>query len=224
MLLISLIPIYKWYNGSLFENIPDVNMEWTNEQISERTFEEEHIEYKYKVVIDPGHGGSDPGAIGFSGSYEKDFTLSLSTKVFKLLTEKYQIGATMTREGDQHLSSKTKDRPNIANHLEADLFISIHANIFEDSTVTGTETFYYDEDSKSLADIIHKHVIEATGYHDRGVKVGNFFVLKDTEMPAALLELGYLTNQEQEEDMLSESFQNRVALAIVEGIIEYLEQ
>jgi len=176
----------------------------------------------FKVVIDPGHGGEDPGAEGASGSYEKDFTLAVSLKVARLLEDVPEVEAHLTRDKDIFLSSETRDRPNFANELEADLFISIHANTFADPTVTGTETFYYHDNSLGLATIIHRHVAQATGFRDRGVTQENFFVLRDTTMPAALLEIGYLTNPEDERVMLTETFQQSVAEAIVEGIKEYL--
>jgi N-acetylmuramoyl-L-alanine amidase len=174
------------------------------------------------VVIDPGHGGEDPGAEGASGSYEKDFTLAVSLKVVQLLEDVPDVEAHMTRETDIFLSSETRDRPNFANKLDADLFISIHANTFADPTVTGTETFYYHDHSLGLANIIHRHVAKATGFRDRGVSQENFFVLRDTTMPAALLEIGYLTNPADEQVMLTEEFQQSVAEAIVDGIKEYL--
>ncbi|MDX8044383.1 N-acetylmuramoyl-L-alanine amidase [Gracilibacillus sp. S3-1-1] len=177
-----------------------------------------------KVVIDPGHGGDDPGAIGASGSYEKDFTLSLSNKIVELLQTDPRLEVFMTREGDQFLSTETRERPMIANDLGADLFISIHANTYDTPTITGTETFYYNDYSESLAAIIHRHVVQATGYDDRGVKQANYFVLADTNMPAILIEVGYLTNPEQEQEMLTDAFQQNVAEAIVEGINEYIEQ
>jgi len=176
----------------------------------------------FKVVIDPGHGGEDPGAEGASGSYEKDFTLAVSLKVASLLEDVPDIEAYMTRDKDVFLSSETRDRPNFANELEADLFISIHANTFADPTVSGTETFYYHDHSLGLANIIHRHVAKATGFRDRGVSQENFFVLRDTTMPATLLEIGYLTNPADEQTMLTEEFQQAVAEAIVDGIKEYL--
>jgi beta-glucosidase/6-phospho-beta-glucosidase/beta-galactosidase len=108
-----------------------------------------------------------------------------------------------------------------ANEINADLFVSIHGNTFDDSSVTGTETFYYHNFSKSFAEIIHNHLIQATGFKDRGVKKEEFFVLTDTDMPAVLLEIGYLTNPQDESEMLTEAFQTRVAQAIVDGIKEY---
>jgi N-acetylmuramoyl-L-alanine amidase len=184
---------------------------------------QDSTENKYKVVIDPGHGGKDPGSIGASGSYEKDFTLSLASKVSHLLEQESQIEVYMTREKDVFLSAETRVRPNYANDLGADLYISIHANTFTDPSVSGTESFYYNQNSLSLANIIHKHVVEATGFRNRGVKKENYFVLKDTTMPATLLEIGYITNPEDEQTMLTSEFQQSVANSIRDGIKEYLQ-
>jgi len=178
---------------------------------------------KVKVVIDPGHGGEDPGAEGASGSYEKNFTLRVSQMIASLLEDDPYIQVYMTREEDVFLSSETRERPQYANELDADLFLSIHANTFADPTVTGTETFYYHDHSLSLAETIQRHVVEATGFRDRGVSQENFFVLRDTHMPAALVEVGYITNPLDEEVMLTEEFQRSVAESIVAGIREYTD-
>ncbi|MUK88216.1 N-acetylmuramoyl-L-alanine amidase [Ornithinibacillus sp. L9] len=179
------------------------------------------VDSTYKVVLDPGHGGKDVGATGVSGQYEKSFTLSLSMKVKELLEQETDIEVYMTRSDDSYISQESRYRPTFANDLNADVFISIHGNTFTDSNVSGTETFYYHKSSLSFAKIVHEHVAEATGFKDRGVKREAYFVVKDTEMPAVLLEIGYLTNPIDEQEMLTESFQNRVAAAIVEGIIKY---
>ncbi|WP_018930630.1 N-acetylmuramoyl-L-alanine amidase family protein [Gracilibacillus lacisalsi] len=180
-------------------------------------------EEKYKVVIDPGHGGEDPGAIGASGSYEKDFTLSLAKKISILLEDEPKLELHMTREEDVFLSAETRERPKFANELDADLYISLHANTFTDPSVSGTESFYYHKNSKRLANIIHRHVSETTGFRNRGVKKENYFVLKDTTMPAVLLEIGYITNPEEEQTMLTDDFQQSLAEAIKNGINEYLK-
>ncbi|WP_163580904.1 N-acetylmuramoyl-L-alanine amidase family protein [Gracilibacillus saliphilus] len=180
-------------------------------------------EEKYKVVIDPGHGGEDPGAIGASGSYEKDFTLSLAKKISILLEDEPKLEVHMTREEDVFLSAETRERPKFANELDADLYISLHANTFTDPSVSGTESFYYHKNSKRLANIIHRHVSETTGFRNRGVKKENYFVLKDTTMPAVLLEIGYITNPEEEQTMLTDDFQQSLAEAIKNGINEYLK-
>lgn len=182
----------------------------------------EENEDLFKVVIDPGHGGEDPGSKGSSGLYEKDFTLSLSKKVVELLEKNPDCKVYMTREDDTFLSAKERYRPKFANELQADMYISIHGNTFTNPSISGTETYYYKEESLTLANTIHKHLLNATKFSDRGVKKEEYFVLKDTTMPAVLLEIGYLTNPQEEQMMFREDFQETVADAIYEGILEYL--
>jgi len=109
----------------------------------------------------------------------------------------------------------------LANSLEADLFISIHGNKFE-KPISGTETYYARPESEDFAHIIHKHVLEATGFADRNVRQEKYKVVRDTNMPAVLVEVGYLSNPNDEALMFSEPFQKRVAKAIVAGIKEQL--
>lgn len=177
----------------------------------------------YKVVIDPGHGGEDPGATSVSGRFEKDFNLSVSLAIAAKLEHDPQIQIELTRTGDAFISTHESYRPEFANNLPADLFISIHGNTYEDASASGTESFYYHDESQAFAETIHKHVIQATGLKDRGVKVENFFVVRETEMPAVLLELGYLTNPGDEARMWTFDFQEAVASAIIDGIREYLQ-
>ena len=176
----------------------------------------------FKIVIDPGHGGQDPGAKGTSGQYEKDFTLQLALKVKELAERETQLQIFLTRTDDRTISSIDRERPKFANHLGADLFISIHGNTYTDPSVFGTETFYYREESLPFATIMHKNLLNATGSKDRGVKKEAFFVVKDTVMPAVLLEVGYLTNPNEEQKMWKDDYQYRVASSIIEGINEYL--
>lgn len=177
----------------------------------------------YKVVIDPGHGGKDNGATGASGNFEKDFTLQVARKVEGLAKQEPQIEVVLTRSEDRFISSIDRERPEIANQLGADLFISLHGNTYEDSSVSGTETYYYHEDSLFLAEILQKHMVQTSGFRDRGVKKEDFFVLKDSNMPAALIEMGYLTNPQEENEMLTEDFQYRMASSILDGIKEALK-
>ncbi|WP_342506507.1 N-acetylmuramoyl-L-alanine amidase [Sporosarcina sp. FSL K6-2383] len=160
----------------------------------------------FKVVIDPGHGGEDVGATGASGQYEKDFTFAVSKKVEKLLEQEPGIQVFMTRTDDSFISQESRYRPKYANELNADVFVSIHGNTFTDSNVTGTETYYYHKNSQTLAKIIQKHVVEATGFRDRGVMEQGLFVVKDTKMPAVLIEVGYLTNAHDEFQMWTDDF------------------
>ncbi|MFD2116675.1 N-acetylmuramoyl-L-alanine amidase [Paenibacillus yanchengensis] len=178
---------------------------------------------KKTVMIDPGHGGRDPGTISFSNKQEKDFNLALSLKVQALLLKEPEIEVVMTREEDVYPTRP--ERVQLANKLMPDVFVSIHCNsVVASPQATGTETFYYQRSSsKELADIIHMHLIEAIGLKDRGVKNSSLEVIRETVMPAVLLEVGFLSNPEEEEAMFSDSFQNKAAQAIVNGIKEYLE-
>ncbi|WP_367074543.1 N-acetylmuramoyl-L-alanine amidase family protein [Paenibacillus pabuli] len=175
------------------------------------------------VVIDPGHGGSDPGTISFTKKAEKHFALALGLKVQALLEKEPDIELIMTRETD--IYPTRSERVKLANDLKADVFVSIHGNSVNAAPqVSGTETFYYQrENSKELANIIHKKLIKALGFKDRGVKNGNYQVIRETTMSAVLLEIGFLSNKLEEEAMMSETNQNKAAQAIVDGIKEYLK-
>lgn len=175
----------------------------------------------YKVVIDPGHGGKDKGATSVNGRYEKVFTLNLGKKVADLLKDVPDIKVYMTRDHDTFISTVGYARTDFANKRHADVFISLHGNTYENPNVSGTETFYYHDDSKQLAKIMQKYVSEATGFPDRGINRENLFVCRETNMPAVLIEVGFLSNPEDEPKMYSEDFQKRVAAAIVEGIKTY---
>ncbi|WP_160031651.1 N-acetylmuramoyl-L-alanine amidase family protein [Paenibacillus sp. An7] len=174
------------------------------------------------VVIDPGHGGSDPGTIGITNTYEKDFNLALSLKVEALLQSEPEISVVMTRDEDVY-PTRT-ERVALANQLKADLYISIHGNsVLSSPQASGTETYYYQRSSsKDLASDIHKHLVKALGFKDRGVKEGNYQVIRETTMAAALLEIGFLSNPQEEVALFTEAVQDKAAQAIVDGIKEYL--
>ncbi|EGL19021.1 N-acetylmuramoyl-L-alanine amidase [Paenibacillus sp. HGF7] len=174
---------------------------------------------RYKIVIDPGHGGKDPGAAGASGKQEKAYTLALSKKVFDQLRQDPVFEVFMTRTDDTFV--ELEDRAQIANELGADAFISIHGNTYKDPDVSGTETFYYADDSFALAQKVHEQLVKSTGFKDRGVKKEGWKVLRDSKHPAVFLEVGYLTNRDNETDMLSEAHQIRTAQAIANGIKNY---
>lgn len=185
--------------------------------------EEADAEDAYTIVIDPGHGGKDNGATGADGNYEKEFTLSLGKKIKSLLDEQPDVNVLMTRDDDSFISQESRDRPEFANENDADIYISLHQDSFDDPDVSGTESFYYDDDSLDLAEIIQKHVADTTGFNDRGVKRENLFVLQDSDMPGVLIEVGYLTNPDEQEKMDSDDFQEQIAHSIVDGIEEYRE-
>jgi N-acetylmuramoyl-L-alanine amidase len=174
---------------------------------------------QYKVVIDAGHGGSDPGAASVSSRREKEFTLSVANKVYELLKQVASIRTYMTRTDDTYPT--LEERVALANSVQADLFVSIHGNSYK-PTISGTETYYEREESRAFAEVMHRHLIAATGLPDRRVRRENFKVVRDTTMPAVLLEVGYLSNAHDEALMFSEPFQDKVAAAIAAGIKEQL--
>ncbi|WP_181438851.1 N-acetylmuramoyl-L-alanine amidase family protein [Paenibacillus sambharensis] len=177
---------------------------------------------KKLVVIDPGHGGSDPGAASVTGRREKDFTLSLSHKVVQLLSAEPGIDVVMTRSDDTYV--ELGSRGTMANALGANIFLSIHGNSFpQNPSVRGTETYYYNEACRPFAELMHRHLLGASGFPDRKVKSKSLKVLRDAAMDALLLEIGFLSNSEEELIMFDESFQWRVAQAIVDGIKEQLQ-
>ncbi|NGZ77102.1 N-acetylmuramoyl-L-alanine amidase family protein [Saccharibacillus alkalitolerans] len=172
------------------------------------------------VVIDPGHGDHDPGGVG-NGVQEKDVVLNVGLKVAALLKQEPGIDLIMTRSDDTFVT--LDGRAKIANDANADVYLSIHSNIASSNSASGTETFYADAArSKSLSDTIQKHVQAATGFKDRGSKQANYLVIRKTTMPAALVELGFLSNKQEAAVMVQDDFQQKVAEAIVAGIKEYL--
>lgn len=175
---------------------------------------------KKLVVIDAGHGDQDPGAKSVTGKYEKNFNLAMATKVAALLRQEPTIEVQMTRSDDTFVT--LDNRAAFANNLKADVFVSIHGNSYTSSS-NGTQTYYYNSYSKAFADIMHKHLVAATGFRDDKVRKEDFRVVKKTNMPAVLLEIGYLSNRTEEAQMFTPAFQDRVAAGIVAGIKEYLK-
>ncbi len=178
------------------------------------------------VAVDPGHGGSDPGAIGASGLREKEVNLAVALELAALLEE---AGAevVMTRSGDH--SVRNARRVEVANEAEADVFVSIHANAYSDPESNGTETYYCSENdhssaSRYLAEQVQREMVSALGLRDRGVKQRSFYVLKNTEMPAVLVELGFLTNATEEKLLEKNETHVKAARALFEGLEAYLQR
>ncbi|MEX2103854.1 MAG: N-acetylmuramoyl-L-alanine amidase, partial [Bacilli bacterium] len=176
---------------------------------------------EFIIMIDAGHGGRDPGSPGVSEKEEKLYTLSLANKVYGLLQQVNGIIPVLTRKDDSYLT--TDDRVAMANRDQVDMFISLHANSFINKNTRGTETYYYNSNSISLANLLHEQLVQATGFPDRKVRQMDYKVLKETTMSAALLEIGYLSNPTEESIMISEDMQNMVAASIVKGIKQYMK-
>ncbi|QFK72938.1 SH3 domain-containing protein [Pradoshia sp. D12] len=171
------------------------------------------------IVIDPGHGGSDTGAIGVKLK-TKEKTINLSTANY-LATILENAGATviMTRSNDTFIS--LANRAAISNSKKADAFVSIHYNATPAASASGIETFYYQ--NSSLASAIHGELIKATGLKDRKVKQGNFQVIKSNKQPATLLELGFLTNAAEEKTISQSSYHKKAAQGILNGLNVYFK-
>ena len=180
---------------------------------------------KFYVVIDPGHGGPDPGAIGIGGLKESEVVLDVSKRVKKLLTEK-GVKVRMTRNNEVDLD--LPPRVSIANRTDADIFVSIHANASRGKRrdINGLETFYYSGwRGRLLAKKIQKQILKVSpGSPDRGVRQGRFFVIKNTRMPAVLVEIGFLTGRLDARRLEKSINRKRIAYAITKGILEYLSK
>ena len=176
---------------------------------------------KTLVVIDPGHGGKDPGAIGIGGIQEKRVVMNISKEVERIL-ESQGIQVKMTRGSDYFVS--LQGRTNMANRINADLFVSIHANSAGRSKphVNGYETYYF-QSGRSLAAVIHRNVLRRVNVRDRKVRKARFYVLRKSAMPAVLIETGFLTGREDVAKLSNSWFQKQMAKAIASGIIEYVK-
>ena len=180
---------------------------------------------KFSVVIDPGHGGPDPGAVGIGGIRETDVVLEVSKIVKELLSEK-GIKVSLTRKSEVDLD--LPPRVSFANNTDADVFVSIHANASRGKRkdINGLETFYYRGwKGRLLAKGIQKQILRVSpGSPDRGVKQGRFYVIKNTRMPAVLVEIGFLTGRLDARRLEKNSHRKRIAYAIAKGILEYLSK
>lgn len=223
--------------------------------------------YIRKIVIDPGHGGKDPGAIGYSGkNYEKDIVLKIARKVKKLLEEELEVEIVLTRDKDEFVS--LQERTQLANSVKADLFLSLHCNAHANKKARGIEVYYlstaktdearavealensvvydyeggheavkrYDDLAFILADMaqsehleesyqqafrLQRYLVHETEAQDRGVKQANFYVLRGAFMPAVLLEMGYLTNPDEEKKIIQDKYQDKLASAITMAVKEF---
>ncbi|MFN8670881.1 MAG: N-acetylmuramoyl-L-alanine amidase [Candidatus Sericytochromatia bacterium] len=175
---------------------------------------------KYLVVVDAGHGGPDPGAIGPSKIQEKDVTLAVSYYLSKMLKDN-GIGVLMARGDDSDID--LQPRVDVANNNNADLFVSIHCNALDGNSPSGIETYYRTPQSLDFGKIIHKNVVQGVGTPDRGLRGDrNLFVIRKTTMPSVLIEIGYITNPTEEANLSNSAHQKKIAQSIYKGIKEYL--
>jgi len=214
------------------------------------------------VVLDPGHGGAEVGALGPGGTLEKDVTLSIARKLRAALTNSLGLQVFLTRDRDQEVG--LDERTAIANNYKADLFVSIHANASRSQTTRGSEVYFLSyqatddesrrvaaaegeivpgspapassdlalilwdmaqaehlEESSFLASRIQEELAEVTGSQGRGIKQAPFRVLVGASMPAILIEVAFISNEEEEKLLVSDSYQARIASALMRGIARY---
>ena len=192
---------------------------------------------KRSIFLDPGHGGSDSGAVE-NGVREKDLTLSVYNKVSSRLAS---LGYTVLTSRNTDKDVGLVSRADQANKSNADMFLSIHFNAGGRGTAYGIETYYYKheqgyepeinkdnhnsperiEKSRKLANKIQQNLLYKTGAYDRGVRRASFAVLRETSIPSILVELGFIDNQEEVNKIKTNEYQEKLADGIVDGIVEY---
>lgn len=173
------------------------------------------------VVVDAGHGGSDPGAQR-GNSNEKDITLAIARKTNQYLTD-HGVKVLMTRTEDSTVT--LADRVDLTNKTNPDAFLSIHINSLEStSDIHGIETYYQTPQSKALAQKIHTNLVKELKAPDRSVRKAKFYVVNRTAVPACLAEVGFISNKNEREKLNSSDYQSKVAGALAKGMILYLKE
>ena len=174
------------------------------------------------VMLDPGHGGKDPGAVGIGRLREKDIVLPISLMVRQFL-EQEGVQVKMTRQSDYFVS--LAGRTQMANKQQADIFVSIHANAINmrRQDVNGLETYYYNS-GRRLAQTIHNRVLRSLPINDRKVRKARFYVLRKSAMPAVLVEVGFVTGREDALKLRNPHYRREMARAIADGILDYIRQ
>ncbi len=219
----------------------------------------------HTIVIDPGHGGHDTGALGPSGLQEKELTLDIARRVAAVLQEELGMRVILTRAKDQFIG--LRERTTLANRERADLFLSIHVNAAPDGSATGTETYFlsneatdgaarraaeyenrllgtdggakggspdvlrsilwdlsqsdFQQESSRVAEALQNNLDRALRRPSRGVKQAPFYVLGGAAMPAVLVEIGFISNPQEEQRLRDDGYRDRIARALVAGVAAY---
>ncbi|HWR43109.1 N-acetylmuramoyl-L-alanine amidase [Sporomusa sp.] len=178
------------------------------------------------IVVDPGHGGSNPGAVA-NDTREADNNLAVSLKLRdKLINAGAKV--VMTRETDRtvapegsSLGQELAARVDIAEANNADMFISVHSNSNPDPSIYGTMTFFPDGKSSKLALEVQDNIIRETGAVDKGTSSATFYVLRNTTMPSILVEMGFVSNSSEARKLQDDSYRNKIAQGIFNGMVKY---
>jgi N-acetylmuramoyl-L-alanine amidase len=185
------------------------------------------------IVVDPGHGGIDSGAVGRTGILEKDINLEIARRLAALFR---QAGATaiLTREGDYELTDR-ENKPGFSNRDElqsrldladknnANLYISIHLNSYPSPDCEGAQVFYHPRsvDSHRLASLIQQELINRLGDSYRWAKAEDFFVLRDLKRPAIVVEAGFMSHPREGVLLTEPAYQNKVAWCVYAGVVQF---
>ena len=206
-----------------------VSVLWQGSTSVASQFEKGHI-----VMLDPGHGGYDPGAITKQGVYEKSINLQIAQKVEEMLGPS-GIEVFLTREEDvdyvpDGVKGKTTKkqidlnrRIDMAKDANADIFVSLHVNATASGQDSGAETFYQfqSESGQRLAELIQQELIKVPAMNRRIAKPGDFYIIKNTKMPAVIVEVGYLSSMKEQKKLQQSWYQEQLARAIAKGIANY---
>ena len=185
----------------------------------------------YTIVIDAGHGGRDDGCSGVSGSKESDINLKIAKRLKNYL-ETYGIEVVMTRSDGNALydanatnfkESDMTNRVKLIDDANPHMVISIHQNSFTDETVRGAQAFYQedDESSKLFAEGVQSQLMSQLPDARKEANAGDYYLLKESNFPAIIVECGYLTNSDEESLLITEDYQNKVAYSIMCGVVKY---
>lgn len=191
---------------------------------------------RYKVVIDAGHGGDDPGKVGINGANEKDVNLQIA-KLVKQYLEMNDVEVVMTRESDAGLNDANasnkkvqdmKRRIALIDESEPALTVSIHQNSYPEEYVHGAQVFYYtgSAQGQELAEHIQGQLVESVDPENRRQVKANdsYYLLKKTGVPIVIVECGFLSNSAEAEKLCTPEYQERIAWAIHMGILQYLNE
>lgn len=185
------------------------------------------------IMVDPGHGGSDPGKVGVHKELEKDLNLQIAQKVKKMLESKgYTV--VMTRDADQGLYdgdatnkkiSDMKKRVELINKQQPSLVISIHQNSYHESSIKGAQVFYYShsKEGEKAAKVMQEALLTIDAKNNRQAKANDtYYLLKKTKVPTIIVECGFLSNGEEAAALVTEEFQQKMAEAVCSGVFEYI--
>ena len=182
---------------------------------------------KTQVILDAGHGGIDVGKTGVNGEKEKDINLEISKKIKKFLSDS-NVTVKMTREGDERLADSQREdlkaRTDIMND-GALLAVSIHQNSYRDPAVSGAQVFYYtdSEEGRTAAGMIQAELNALAPDNEKEIRANDsYYILKNTRIPTVIVECGFLSSYTEAEKLADDEYQNRIAEAVSEGILQYI--